>query len=456
MPKGAVILIGPHHGSWHVGFRRGSEVAVQRLALEADAAPAEVAAALLGVVGTRGGDATVLVAVPTEQCMTAVVPTGDLPARSWRQPLVYRLEEHLPVAVEEVVADFVVHGPIGRGMATGVAVELTAIQPLIDALEAQGMMVPWVCPAITLAMQSGLLPLAGARSLLWQTNGHVQAIDLQDQQMVRWRTCGDEQELVAHLRYDAIERDLPLSVAAVGLRSPAVDAVAAIAGEHLEQHAEIDWTNAVCRGGLAVAEEAVSAQLNLRRGALKAPSPLNRVRHAIVAALLCFGLLAVVLLFGFMRHASLHEQRAEQAEQAVADIHESLLGEPPHDDTPAALVRLTSERRRLQAISGQSTQALPSPVAALNTLEQVLSALPKQVRYQIFDLHIDEQRLALDGVVRSHADADLIATALRSGTGFRVDPPHTHAQPHHEQSTVSFRISGTRDQVGPATQEAAR
>ncbi len=57
-------------------------------------------------------------------------------------------------------------------------------------------------------------------------------------------------------------------------------------------------------------------------------------------------------------------------------------------------------------------------------LENVLQHLPSELRFRLPEIRIEQNRLTLGGEVRSNADADQIAAALRSH-GFTVDPPRT-------------------------------
>ena len=54
---------------------------------------------------------SVLLAIPSAWCLCDPVATTGLPARNRRQAMAYRLEEKLPVAAEEVVADFIPCAP---------------------------------------------------------------------------------------------------------------------------------------------------------------------------------------------------------------------------------------------------------------------------------------------------------------------------------------------------------
>src|SRR5215207_4587918 len=98
---------------------------------EPDAVARRLAAELrrLGYAG-RG----VTLAVPAGWCMAATV---DADAAGFdRKAMLYRLEERLPIAVEEFVADFV-EAPDG-GRVLGVCGRIDVLRPWLDALERAG------------------------------------------------------------------------------------------------------------------------------------------------------------------------------------------------------------------------------------------------------------------------------------------------------------------------------
>src|SRR5687768_5808645 len=67
---------------------------------------AEAVAVALGSLGHRAGN-EVLLALPSDWCLSAGIEISDLPKKDRRHAMLYRLEEKLPLAAEEFTADFV-------------------------------------------------------------------------------------------------------------------------------------------------------------------------------------------------------------------------------------------------------------------------------------------------------------------------------------------------------------
>ena len=89
--------------------------------------------------------------------------------------------------------------------------------------------------------------------------------------------------------------------------------------------------------------------------------------------------------------------------------------------------RLESEVAKLAGSRGQGEE-IPVAVPTLRLLKDFLVSLPKDMRYRIVDLRIEQDRLSLEMEVRSHSDADVIASALRK-QGFVVDQPRSEQLP---------------------------
>ena len=89
-----------------------------------------------------------------------------------------------------------------------------------------------------------------------------------------------------------------------------------------------------------------------------------------------------------------------------------------------------------------------------------LRSLPKGTRLRILDMEFSPEGLQLEGQVRTHGDADVIAAGLRAVGGYAVDPPHSEARaegkgisftidaPHHRR-TREIDAGGLSRDVGP-------
>jgi hypothetical protein len=166
--------------------------------------------------------------------------------------------------------------------------------------------------------------------------------------------------------------------------------------------------------------------IELRRDQLAPNQPeagVSRARRmAAAAAILALGCMIGTLVFG------------EYQFQQVADRHERLQRRLFSETFPDQSVprgvrsRMASELARLRGVSGQSVE-VPERAEALALLAHATAALPKELRFRLTDIRIEDRRLRLEGQVRAHGDADQLATALRETGRFKVPAPRTDSLP---------------------------
>src|SRR5688572_27703816 len=122
------ILFASHDGPWRVA----ADATVTEVPAE-PGAPVERLAELAADVTRRAGyrGEPVLLAIPSAWCFAASISTTDLPSRRDRGARLFRLEERLPLAAEEFVADFIDSGP----RSLGVCARLDQLRPVVEALE---------------------------------------------------------------------------------------------------------------------------------------------------------------------------------------------------------------------------------------------------------------------------------------------------------------------------------
>src|SRR5438270_158805 len=101
------FILFPHDATWRVGIvDAGGTPRFEDAPLAAS--PAESALHIadhLRSAGYRGEG--VMLAIPSDWCLATRIAVKDLPKRD-RSAMIFRLEEKLPLAAEEFVADFII------------------------------------------------------------------------------------------------------------------------------------------------------------------------------------------------------------------------------------------------------------------------------------------------------------------------------------------------------------
>jgi hypothetical protein len=384
----------------------------------------------------------ILLALPSQICLCAKVNGEGLRHRSRAATLRFRLEEQLPIAIEDVVVDFASAGqhPLG------VAVAANVIGPMIEALESTGIAVASICPvALLVAEEIRHKAKDGSEvdTVLCGLNDQIELVQFQDGQISDWALLPAEPSAVLlHLRHATLHRASPLSTYATGIPIEWRDPLRTLPNV---QWVENDPGNPLEFAGMA-ARRILSgdspAPIELRRDQLASRDPLRQVRvplrAAIVAALVFSVSLATAMLWRAHEYDRVSQSAGAQQEQA---FHQAL----PRQTTPLSITaRLRSEEKRLRGVSGTGS-SLPPSSSVLPLLRQTLGGLPPKLRFRLLELRFEPQRLYLEGQTLDHSGADQIAAALRTSTGLAVDPPHTE-QPSGED--VTFTIAAGASKTG--------
>ena len=361
----------------------------------------------------------VLVALPSAWCMSASVDTSGLPRRGRRRALLYRLEDRLPTAAEDVAAGFVV----GEKHAFGVAVDARRLGDLVTDLEAVGLAVTHAAPAALLATQARPSPAADV--VLWDDYDAVEAVVVRDGIPAAWLTAADG--LAAQVRMATLDLDRPPAVAAHCVPpGPLGDLDVAEADE-------LDFATAVAEGASQPRPWA-----DVLPGLPGRTDPAaRRLRRPVVASLLAAAALLAAVTIGATWRASQYRAIAHDAEERQAAAFRAAF--PGERLPPVAAVP-----RRLRIAASNETPADADPTSALDTLGRVLDALPTDRRFRIERLQVGPRELRLEGEARSLADAGAVAEALRDLDAYAVEPPGTTQR---EPGRVEFRVVGTREEA---------
>jgi type II secretory pathway component PulL len=161
--------------------------------------------------------------------------------------------------------------------------------------------------------------------------------------------------------------------------------------------------------------------IELHRGELGKYDPHRPIRGSL-RSLAAAAASALLLLSGAAWIRAEGYQRLTQAyQQPQAEIFRRLY---PGNRVPVGIsARLQSEHRKLAGTSGR-LEGTPRLRSATLLLRDALAPLPEELRYRLLEIRLEEDRVYLDGEVRRHGDADLLADALRK-SGFTVDAPRT-------------------------------
>jgi hypothetical protein len=423
-----------------------SEVFPVSLANQATTDVSERAKAIATVLKERGYDGSgVMLAIPSQWCLCAAISIADLPKRNRRQLMIYRLEEHLPMAAEELVIDFGLAGE----RALGICALVSRLQPWVGALERLGVAVQSVVPIALLAAKMVDIRLADV--LLLGNDKGTDVLTFARGQIVGWSTELDIEGVGVQLRRLSLLSERLLSVVAYGLDDRAVGELSdltqiEIAGNKTNDGQgarDEDIYLAALGGALPILLGEKPPPIELRRDALAQAHPFRQIRRPLTCVVAATILFSLSLAGSLLVRAHTYRLQGLAAESIERSSYQDALGRPPNGANIQA--RLISEDRKLAALSGvldndRSADAfdLHRSRSALLLLSDTLKALPRNLRYRLLDLQFTPEGLELNGQTRTHGDADAIAVGLRS-VGYAVDPPHSEVR--GQDKGVNFTIT---------------
>ncbi len=477
MAKPILILL-DSHAKLSVATIENSAGVVHAVAVAEGAPAMEAAVALSNTLKAQGytGEGLIL-GIPSAWCLCASISTERLPRRKQRfEAMLYRLEEKLPLAAEEITADF---AP-GRDAALGVAVRTAQLHPWLEALEAAGIAIQCISPTVMLSTQglleqenrivatqspstpeerraiepsdldelkstrtSSTLPTGPTRKLppqvepwnavAWCSDLELDCLVLQESQPLAWHLnqAGDPNASGLSLR--ALRHTDGWRLACCG-GTP--QAIADLPNTVVEQVEETSIVSAAARAAELILLGELAPWFDLRRGALAVRDPLRQVLRPLVLAASLAAIFLVVLSASLLWRAHQYDRLAAALIESQKSVFRQAL---PGQAVPGALrSRLQSEEQRMRGLSGDSQEVIQSR-SALLVLRDAMSRLPGDVRIRLLEVRIDKDRIYIEGQARTHGDAELIATALRKQGAFEVEPPRTEQL---SGQGVSFTITG--------------
>lgn len=391
-----------------------------------------------------------ILAIPSAWCLCGRIENADgasarrlTPKR--RETLLYELEEWQPVAAEQVAADFL---PLASGW-LGVTVMLDRVQPLIAALEGEGLMVTAVCPLAMLVLQGCR---TDADVVMVGEDRHVDLFWFEDNDLAGWFWLPHKADDIADwLDMLPIRHNHePLRVVGCSLSPQVTDG---LAGSD-----RLDFARWKPSPEAGVFEAAVTLSADILNGRVRPMIDLyrgdslgngrhhwlNRPLQSVAAAAILFLLVSIgVMYYAAGRYdgqtRAFEQQQQEVFRQAFPDSR------PPRRISR----RLESELVNLRRGEGNGAEqpVAASSGSALHTLALAFDRLPDMSVQganpsTVFSLErviLDGERLRLEGKARSHSDAGHLASLLGRDGRLGIQPPRTQALPDGE---VGFVITG--------------
>lgn len=393
---------------------------------------------VLSRMGHRGQP--LVLCLSSSRCFAVALKPEDISARDYRT-LCFAMEGSLPLDAENLVADFEYSG---QGV-FGVAADLESLEKLLADLRSNGIQVRSIVPLTLLALDQYLADERERHPVvLCQSGDRLEIIRLQNNTIQRWQTCDLEVQSVRRtLLIDLLDGSESVAISCLGIEESFSSEIVTDTNLVFSNHPEWDLIVAAMRRADAVAAGTVRPRLDLKRAELTAGSvgPLwNYVQMVLIAGVL----LLIALNVGFWIRGSQYLSAANDQKAIQSSIFKKVL---PSQTVPVGVgSRLESELQGRQEQLGEELD-LTQAKTLLNTLHELLAALPGDMRYQIEFLAVEPTFVRVQGVIKSTDDLEKLMMAFRKH-GFRVKPPTTN---NTSDGFVGFTLIVDWDISGEAT-----
>ncbi len=376
-------------------------------------APLELAEAVLDAVKvTAAGPVCVTLVLPSSWCYVHRVSVPR--RRPSRTTLAYALEEYLPVEIEQLTYDFL---RCSNGAAIGVAIETERLSECLPTLADSSVTVE----RITLDVIHAARHSHADSGLLWCDTEHVALLAydggrITGLRVVRLAPDLDTEQwcerICSYLDCDVTpaERTPPSVAGCVGESRLTALAVRLNAAPSSEASVPATRSRVVqdfdlARNALAPASRAVDRLRAWRRVA---------VTSLVALLTLCGGLVV-------------HQSQLKHQLRAIADWERGCFCELfPQQTVPAGVVlRLASERRRLEGLTLAGSATRTDQADALAMLRAVVAALPDDLRLDLQELRIEGRDVTVRGAARDHRQAERLTQAIDALELLQCPAPRT-------------------------------
>jgi hypothetical protein len=429
--RGAILIAGP--GDWRIGAPTGSGVIWTETGISAAAGIAEIAEKLpaaLDRAGCRGRP--VVLALPSGDCLAASIATAALPRKDRRRAMEYRREGKLPLAIEEVSADFVSH----NGRTLGVCVRTDKISAIIQAVRRSGAQVAAVCPAAILGFQSNSPATKGdteVDAIIWRNGDSADVFLLEADELIQWHwvpaTAADVHLILAS-HFTTARRSTRLALR--GATREWHGQIARLPDVQIIADDPVAQDDAAAETTGRVLNEEIEPLVNF----LPQGGGVMPLRRPLVAAAAACLLLCLCLIGGTFCRAQRYADLAAGFDDRQRQLYQQLF---PGEAIPLGI------ESRLRSYAGAIQRPESSGPSSLTLLYNVLAHLPAGGKFQFDELEFDSGQATLHGAAGSLAEADQIAASLRYAPNLSVDDPQTQQLAGGGVGfTISVRQRGAR------------
>jgi len=441
-------LLAVETGVWRLGRSGTDAQSSDRIDIPLEASAEQQAVILSEQLRNHGYQGEpIAVGINAQMCLVASMELSTTRQARDRQSLKYVLEEKLPLASEEFVADFLIEEKI----VLGIAGEIASLGPLIEALAQQGVRVQSVSPTALLAAQEFVVQESPSERtvLLAQHDEEVEVVCFGKKLPRLWfHLPAEPQALQRSLRHITLDESQSFEIVAWNLSPELFDAIDGLNERQVESASPADWFDAAAATCSSILLGSRSAWGELCRDEVAIDDRYLPIRGSLQWAVTAAIVMLLSLSGSLLLRAHHYREMADRIYlEQEGSFHKVF---PQAENVPSGIQsRIESEHTRLTGLHG-SYENTPLSGSALVTLYEALSDIDPSLRFRLLEVRVDNSSVFLEGEVQTYSDADRLASSLRDH-GFEVAAPRTERLPDRGVSVhvaAVYSSSPEQDQSG--------
>ena len=363
----------------------------------------------------------VIITLPDHWCI-CTTQNQDL-SRQSRQNVLYAFEAKWPVAIEDVVADYL----STKDTTLGVCVELNRLSQIINALEPLQLNISAICPKSLIVLQQlqSISPDALEHHTVLANGKANNWFSFRDRKPIAWKWLDkDVKNLLLQTQTLCMSGQNNLHIKTAGVAETTISQLKAM--EHVVEVSPVttDMDSCLIQSASRLATGKVRPWINLLRPPLVSNTQQQTKQRILGLLLLAVLLLGLSLIGSITWRGMTYRNIAHENQIWQQKIFRDIF--PESRRVPLNIAnRLDSELRNIldHASLLPNTMQTPQQTSALILLHESLLHLPAELPMHIQEIRMDKNRIDLRGVTSEHAQVQLIAKSLQANPNLEVLTP---------------------------------
>lgn len=381
----------------------------------------------------------VVMIVPDHWCLCAT-QAGKTQHKN-RQNVLYDFEVNWPIALEDLVADYL----SGRETALGVCTEQHRLKPVIEVITKLNLNLQAICPKAMLALQHHLATTTQntANHTIWANGNAYHWFTLEDRKPVSWHWLSPSQEaLVLQAQSLYLTEKKPLQIQLLDMPQNVQKELEKLPQITITQNDTAELQTAACSGAQRIASKKIKPWINFLRPPLVQNSQEQATQKSLSFLLSAIVMLGITFCGTLSWRSGLYQDIARKNKIQQQQIFKDLF--PDSRIPPNVASRISSELRNMikHTRVNPFDKTATDQTSALILFHQTMLSLPTTLPMHLQEIRLENNNIDLRGQAKQHAQVQSIANALRTNPNLQVNTPQmTQTQAGFIRYTITASYS---------------